>query len=273
MSSFGISNEASLPPFVYGLEYILSFDSHTIIREDFENLRLRLWNGDIDGAFITSMEFARHGRYFQIIPGFALSFKGSAGQAVLFFRPEKQQLDNVAYATSSSTFLSLMRVIFWEKYGIRPQFVEEPPDISRMLEHADGVFFDGETAAEHVEQFPQHVDFINEWTDLTGLPFVFSFCVGVPEKIKQKSISQVIPLAEGVESWLKKIDSKTLLPGQYESHNNRCRIQPEHCLFRLTDTVMEGLSEFYRLAFYHGMLPGIPDISVYSPSSSKGKNT
>ena len=68
----------------------------------------------------------------------------------------------------------------FERFGIDPEFVPMAPDLAAMLERCDAALIIGDPAlfldveAAGVEK----IDLGEEWTAMTGLPFVWAFWAG-----------------------------------------------------------------------------------------------
>ena len=59
-----------------------------------------------------------------------------------------------------------------------PEYIEMKPDIEQMLDKADAALIVGDEALTIYQKNRNRLDLNEEWADLTGLPFVYSFWAG-----------------------------------------------------------------------------------------------
>ncbi len=92
------------------------------------------------------------------------------------------EIRSIAVDTSSRTSTGLLRVLCRETFGIEPEFVPMPPAIEAMLERCDAALVIGDPALylDHQAAGLAKIDLGEQWTSLTGLPFVWAFWAGRP---------------------------------------------------------------------------------------------
>lgn len=74
--------------------------------------------------------------------------------------------------------MALLKILLLEKFEIEPEFVVMPPNLDEMLKRADAALVIGDRALQYQTERPNHLDLGEEWTDMTGLPFVYAFGPG-----------------------------------------------------------------------------------------------
>ncbi|MBI5464359.1 MAG: hypothetical protein HY966_05335 [Ignavibacteriales bacterium] len=145
------------------------------------------------------------------------------------------------------------------------------PNIRAMLAQAD--------AALVLESFPDEhgatqlfaLDLAEEWADLTELPYVHGFWVAREEDLPTVYAERLVAAAnEGVSARRTIAEAYALRKG-FSVESARTKV--EQFDFFLDDREQESLSEFFRQAFYHGILGDIPDLNFFDlPSSAPSKN-
>src|SRR4029450_1664482 len=79
--------------------------------------------------------------------------------------------------SSSRASAGLVRVLLHTRLGRDPEYVPMAPGLDRMLAEADAAPLTGHPALDAVSE-PPRLDLGEEWTRLTGLPFVYAFWAG-----------------------------------------------------------------------------------------------
>lgn len=92
----------------------------------------------------------------------------------LFSRVPFDQIQTLALDASSMTSNQLAQIILKEKYSIRPKTITMPPDGESMLTVCDACVLIGDIGMTAQVPGSRIMDLGEEWTDLTGLPFVWA---------------------------------------------------------------------------------------------------
>ena len=164
-------------PLVYGLE----------LRNDLFSLRFDvpskcaalLHEGSIDAGMIPSIEYLR-GRDYRIVPGIGIISDGPVASVALFTTTPVSSIRTIAADTSSRTSNALLRILCAERFGVDPEFHPMPPDPEAMLRRCDAALIIGDPALflDHERLGAEKVDLGEQWTSMTGLPFVWAFWAG-----------------------------------------------------------------------------------------------
>jgi chorismate dehydratase len=173
----GAVNYLNARPLVYGLE----------LRNDLFSLRFDvpstcaalLHEGSIDVGMIPSIEYLG-GRDYRIAPGIGIISEGPVASVALFTTTRVEQIKTIAADTSSRTSQALLRILCIEHFGIDPEFQPMAPEPERMLRRCDAALLIGDPALflDYQRLGVQKVDLGEEWTAMTGLPFVWAFWAG-----------------------------------------------------------------------------------------------
>jgi predicted solute-binding protein len=135
------------------------------------------------------------------------------------------------------------------------------PDIDAMLKNAD--------AALIVQDHPQRIgragtftlDLVEEWNDLTGLPYVHGFWVGREEELS-KTEAQTLLTAKTNGMLLKsQIAQSTAQQRNLSLHDLTGYISS--FLYDFGEREEESLKEFIHYAYFHGVIGDVPDINFF----------
>ena len=155
-----------------GTQWLVRYDVPSVCAE-------LLARGDIDLGLVSSIEYLRSPRY-RFVPGVGIWTRGPVISVALYTRVPLGDIRRVAVDTSSRTSVALLRILCVRHFGIEPVFVPHPPDLAAMLADADAALLIGDPAfeADHAGLGAQKFDLGEEWTKMTGLPFVYAAWTG-----------------------------------------------------------------------------------------------
>ena len=138
-----------------------------------------LHDKSVDLSLIPSIEYFGHPDY-RIVPDIGVMSTGPVASVALFTDRPATALRSVAVDVSSRTAVALLRVLCAQWFDIEPTFVTLRPDLPAMLKRCDAALLIGDAALyqEHETNGLDKVDLGEEWTAMTGLPFVWSFWAG-----------------------------------------------------------------------------------------------
>ena len=158
----------------------------------------RLHAGELDLGMIPSVEYA-FGRY-DIVPGVAIGSRGPVRSVSLYLSRPLEEVRRVALDTSSRTSVALVKVLLRERLGRDPEYVPMAPVLVDMLAAADAALIIGDAALDQ-ESPIRRLDVGEEWTRLTGLPFVYAFWAGPPGVVTPAGVARLrSALREGLAS-------------------------------------------------------------------------
>ena len=268
----GVSEASYLRPLLYGLEtpdspfeLLVDIPAETAIklRERTRNLRC---------AFLSPIDYARHGADYRIVPDVGVSSSSRTESIQLFVRPEVRNIQTIAVDVRVTSEIILAKIILIEKFpnlassDAEIQFLPMLPKLNEMLAKADAALVVNFHPREGSPEGTFALDLVDEWNDLTGLPYVHGFWVGYdnPEteelvpylvQAKQEGLRHIEELAGQLAGRLSLPIEKVV--GYFSSFSHRLREEEQ-----------QGLSEFIRYAFYHGVLLDVPDINFFELDSS-----
>lgn len=243
-------------PHVHGLEGDPGF---RLERDVPSHIAARLHAGEVDLGIIPSIEYA-FGPY-AIVPGIAIGSRGRVRSVSLFHRGPVERIRRVALDRSSRTSAALVKILLRERLGRDPEYVAMEPSLVDMLAAADAALLIGDPALD--QEDAEHLDLGEEWTRLTGLPFVFAFWAGRPGSVGPAGVRRLQgALREGLAS-LEAIAERHAHrePRRAATYESYLR---ENIVYRLGEDEQAGLLEFYRRAHRLALVPAVPELRFHA---------
>lgn len=237
-----------------------------LIRAVPSQLAPMLARGECDVALIPIVEHFR-GVGERIISDACVGSSGPVRSVLLFSRLAPQDIRRVAIDASSRTSVALLRVVLRDSYSIAPEFIAHAPNHRAMLKHADAALLIGDNALEAAAALRDNsgrdaennsitvLDLGEEWTRLTGLPFVYAAWVA-RHNLSDEAARELAALLNTARD-----EGCRLLPEIARAHSNPqlssaliesyLRDAINH---RLSTPHLAGLEEFRRRCAVHELL-------------------
>ena len=135
--------------------------------------------GDVDLGLVPSIDYLQSPEY-RLVPGVGIGSRGPIASVALYTRRPVTEIRHIALDTSSRTSVTLIRVLCRHRFRIEPRFVPHGPDLPAMTRDYDAGLLIGDPAfdADHAALGLQKIDMGEEWTAMTGLPFVYAAWTG-----------------------------------------------------------------------------------------------
>jgi len=239
-------------PTVHGLGADPRFE---IVRDVPARIAARLHAGEIDLGLIPSIEYAE-GEY-AIVPGVAIASRGPVRSVSLLHRGRLEDVRRVAVDTSSRTSAALVRVLLRDRLGRDPEYTPMPPDVPIMLDRADAALVIGDPAL-YYDGDATRLDLGAEWTERTGLPFVYAFWAGRPGAA---TADDVAALQSALAAGLAAVRQIAV---SYNGHPDRAALNEAylrgHISYALGPAELSGLREFYARAHQRALIGRVPEL-------------
>jgi predicted solute-binding protein len=212
----------------------------------------RLARGEVDAGLVPSIEAARIPGV-RIVRGVGIASKERVRSVILASRRPLGEARTVALDASSRSSAAMARVLFKDLLGTAPEFHVAVPDLGEMLAHHDAALLLGDPALKANLAGLHVLDLAAGWRELTGLPFVFAVWAVRPSIAPEPFL------------WSREY-AKTHMPEIVAVAAQRTGLE-QSALHEYLDGDLhhdlesedeKGLSEFYRRAHAHGLLPS-PD--------------
>ena len=171
---------------------------------------------------------------------------GESRTTLLVFKEGLRRLETIAVDPRSSSEIVLAHIVLAEKYDTVPQIVPVVGTVEEGLARADAALCSGNIARE-METAPHTLDLVEEWNDIADLPFVHGLWITRRDQISPAEAQSIIE--SGVHGMamdgFSQRDIEYLKRFQYD----------------IDEEAIAGLTEFLRMAYYHGILQDIPDLT------------
>ncbi len=265
-SRLAVSDALYLKPLLFGLDRTESpFD--LVVDIPAQNaLKLSQRSEGIRNAFLSPIDYARHGAEYCIIPNICVASSVPTNTIQLILKLDLRDINSIAVDVRFTSEIILAKIILEEKYRDssshqKLQFVPMMPDIDAMLAKADAALVVNEIPNSYKKSGVFTLDLVEEWNDLTDLPYVHGFWVGREEELTEQEARALLTAKNnGVLLQLQiaqEVARKLNLPigetTQYLSSFS-------HDLGKREE---ESLTEFIQYAYYHTVIGDVPEIRYF----------
>jgi len=133
-----------------------------------------LQSGEVDVGLVPAIEVER--QPLEIITSQGIASRGPVASILLFSKVPASSIRTLAADSSSRTSVVLAQIWLRERFGVKPALTSVAPDVPAMLANADACLVIGDPAlqVDAAAIRATAFDLGEEWTKLTGLPFVFA---------------------------------------------------------------------------------------------------
>ena len=233
-------------PLVYGLEAHGQFS----IRYDIPSECARLLHAhEIDLGLIPSIEALRGPVPYAIVPGPAVTSRGTVASVAIYTRREARDIRTIAMDTSSRTSVALATIMLRRRFGAEARSVPMAPDLDSMLSRADAALIIGDTALflEDGAAGARKIDLGEEWTAMTGLPFVYAVWTGWPNAVARNDAAA---LQRARDEGVAQSDAVAAMyyPDDTSRQGVARRYLRDNIRYVLGSDEIEGLTTFFRYA-------------------------
>src|SRR5882672_7419839 len=132
-------------PLVFGVDQGLGADRLQLTYDVPSVVARRMASGELDLALLPVVELARIPDLV-VVPGLAIGSLGNCRSVLLVARRPLADVKSVALDPESSTSNALAAVLFAEAWGVKPEFVTGPLDLTEALAEHDAVVRIGDKA-------------------------------------------------------------------------------------------------------------------------------
>ncbi len=264
-TALAVSEALYLKPLLQGLSGSTSpFDLHTDIPAQ-NALKLSKRDENTRCAFLSPIDYARHGGEYCIVPGIGVSSRNRTGTIQLFMNSDITSVRRVAVDIRVTSEIILAKIILTEKFKNLAaqegtiQFLAMLPDVEAMLNKADAALVVNLAPSIGPDRFA--LDLVEEWNDLTNLPYVHGFWVSHNESLPYADLHALAQAKRKGLTLLDAIAEDSAL--ELKLSRDVCKAYLSAFSYELNDAEQEGISEFLRYAYYHGVIGDIPELNFF----------
>ncbi|WP_018086537.1 menaquinone biosynthetic enzyme MqnA/MqnD family protein [Desulfurispora thermophila] len=142
---------------------------------------------------ISSIEYAKNAANCIILPDLAIGADGRVESILFFSKLPVTELEHkrVLVTTSSATSVALLRILFEHYYHVDVEMAAAPPDITAMLNQAEGALLIGDDAiAAHRKVILENWDVLVTdlglaWKEFTGCKMIYALWVTTRQVMEQ----------------------------------------------------------------------------------------
>jgi chorismate dehydratase len=218
---------------------------------------------DLDAALLSPIDYARGSSEYTIIPGIAISSREANETVVLHFRQGIHNITTLAVDPSSTSEIVLATILLGEQFDLAPKIVPVIGSLDVMLQKADAALLVGDAAFMESGRRKNKLDLIEEWDDITSLPFVHALWCCREDGLSLQEIQRIQEAKERGMHSLAEIGAEASVRSHGLQSADAVQQYLESFSYTLTEEVRGGLNEFIRYAYYRGILPDVADLHFY----------
>lgn len=239
---------------IHGIEK--DFD---IIRDNPVQCSTSMAEGVVSSAIITAVDYTKGKGSWKLISDICIAVKSTSKIINLFFNKEINDLNTIAIDSSDPTALALLKIIMREKYVIFPEYVSIKGSLTDKLNSADAALISGNAAFRLQKNNKSFIDLGDEWFDLTGLPFVYALWA-IHEMVINAAVIEKIKT--NVKNNLKYLDKTLKLLDQKNNdiYLDFSQLIKNSIIYDFGLEEKESINEFFRYAFFFGLIEHIPEL-------------
>lgn len=231
-----------------------------LVEESRPVLAAKLRENDLCAALLSPLDYARGSSEYNIVPNVAVV--STHGGAVIRFREGVQRVTTLAVDPQYACEIVLAKIILSEAFNIEPLIIPTNIPAEQMLQKADAALLVGDAAfREHSENT---IDIVEEWFEMTGTPFIHALWCGREHALTNEEVKflQDAPV-KGVAG-IADIAMR-YAPAERGAVNEYL----QSFTYALEEEDREGLAEFMKYLYYHGVLPDVADLNFFRPNDTK----
>jgi chorismate dehydratase len=253
--NLGILPQLYSRPLVHHLEHDTGF--RLAMGSPGENA-LRLRDRNLSAALVTPLDYARETSHAKLLPRVAVSSEGRGNVVTLHFREGLQSVSTIAVDPSSTGEIVLAKIVLAEQFESNPAIIPVIGSLETMLAKADAALVVGIDQVSGAATHENMLDLLDAWTDMTRLPYVHAVWCGRADDLTQEEVETIVGSPDGIAG------SLDAIAGEADpDHASDIREYLEFFSYAMTEECEISITEFFRYAYYHGILPDIPELEFF----------
>jgi chorismate dehydratase len=224
---------------------------------------IRLREHNIDAALLSPIDFAKDGSSYRIVQGVAASSRSANSAITLHFREGLHEISAIAVDPALTSEIVLAKIVLAEEFDISPRIIPLQGPLDVLLGKADAALLAGDSSLREATVHHNVVDLVETWSEMTDLPFVHCFWCSRKEDLTEVEVRSLQEAqSEGV-SMFDEIAAQAATHSRFPVPTASLKGYLDTFSYDFADDAQEGLKEFLRYAYYHGILPDVPDIQWF----------
>lgn len=225
-----------------------------------------LMSSERQAVFLPPVDFAQNSSGMVLFPNIGVASSGYSNVIRLYLRKNIPVIRSIAVGAVSTTDVVLTRIVLGEKYEAEnPAVVPVIGSVDAMLAKADCALVTGDALLTLHNDHP-FIDIVDEWSDITELPFVHTVCITRSDTYDAGVAAWLLASQEAGRNTLESIANE--LAAETGLSSDLLQNYLSHFSYGFDEQSKESLEEFFRMAFYYGMLPDVPEINIAQLRSS-----
>jgi chorismate dehydratase len=231
-------------------------------------LALRLREHDLDAALLSPIDFARDSSSYRIVPGVGVASQSVNNTVTLHFREGLHGVATLAADPAHTSEIVLAKIILAEEFDVSPKIVPFQGPLDLMLGKADAALLVGDPSLRESQTHPNVVDLVEAWTEMTELPYVHCFWCGREEELDEEDVLNLQRARDAGVATMDDIAAEAASRAPSLMPVADLRAHLETFAYDFSPDAEEGLKEYLRYAYYHGVLPDVPDVKWFGANES-----
>lgn len=220
----------------------------------------KLLEGEADIALASPLVFAKREGDLVILAGACVAATGATGDILLQFNTGLRRIQTVGFYGEPGLETMLTEIILKEKYGMHPRFFPMQRAPREALAAVDAVLFTPD-AVRQPSAGAAVIDIIDEWFDMTQLPFVREILIAWEARMDAAMDDALHRAGDAVDTHALEVVDEQMRGRGTEFGTESL---PAHYRYRFTPDALEGLQSFFQMAFFHGLHRDIPNITFWT---------
>lgn len=263
----GVPGASYIRPLLYGLrdssanlELLTDIPSQLAVK-----LQQRI--GPLRCAFLSPIDYARHGGDYLIVPGVGVSSSSRSNTIQLLINRNVRNVHTLAIDIRVTSEIILAKIILAERFPNEEsspgplQIIPMHAHRDEMLRKADAVLIVNFHPQSPQPDEPFALDLVEEWNDLTGLPYVHGMWVAHDETGTESIVASLVGAKE--QGTMHLAESAEVIASELNLSRETTRDYLAGFSYGLGEDEQAGLSEFFRFAYFHSVLPDVPDLNFF----------
>ena len=221
---------------------------------------LQLRKQELDAALLTPVDYARDSSALVIVPGVGVSSRDATGTITLVFRNALHTVATVAIDPSSASEIVLTKILLAEQFDLEPRFVPAVGSLQERLARADAALVVGDVSLNLSANHPNRIDLVEAWTDMTDLPYVHGIWCATEGALNADHAHALRRAGQRGAASLDALATDHAGPRFPGLSAPDLSAYLHTFSYTLNDEDLDGLAEFLRYSFFHGIVPDVAEL-------------